>query len=248
MKLELHYVDPRLVALYDAANPRGADTAFYLRLADRLAAQVIVDLGCGTGLLTRALAREGRRVIGVDPAGAMLAAARQGAGAELVEWIEGDSSALEDWEADLAVMTGNVAQVFVDDEAWLTTLSDLHRTLRPGGRLAFESRNPTARAWERWNRAQTFTSTDTPSGPLEEWLELVSVGDGRVHFQGHNVFLATGEVLIIDSVLRFRTREELYHSLAASGFAVEELYGDWQGSSLTDTSPLIVTVARRNEQ
>ena len=45
---------------------------------------------------------------------------------------------------------------------------------------------------------------------------LVSVGDGRVHFQGHNVFLATGEVLVIDSVLRFRTLEELHSSLAAS--------------------------------
>ncbi len=247
MDLELHYVDPRLVALYDAANPRGADTEFYLRLADRLAAQVIVDLGCGTGLLTRGLAREERSVIGVDPAGAMLAVARQGAGSERVEWIEGDSSVLEDWGADLAVMTGNVAQIFVDDEAWLTTLRDLHRALRPGGRLAFESRNPAARAWEQWNREQTFTRTDTPSGPLEEWLELVSVGDGRVHFQGHNVFLATGEELVVDSVLRFRTLEELHRSLAATGFTVEELYGDWQGSSLTDTSPLIVIVARRNE-
>lgn len=247
MKLELHYVDPRLVALYDAANPHGADTAFYLRLADRLAAEVIVDLGCGTGLLTRTLAREGRRVIGVDPAGAMLAVARQRAGAERVEWIEGDSRVLEEWGADLAVMTGNVAQVFVDDEAWLTTLRDLHRAMRPGGRLAFESRNPAARAWEQWNREQTFTRTDTPSGPLEEWLELVSVGDGRVHFQGHNVFLATSEVLVIDSVLRFRTVAELHSSLAATGFAVEELYGDWQGGPLADASPVIVVVARRNE-
>jgi SAM-dependent methyltransferase len=247
MKLELHYVDPRLVALYEAANPRGADTEFYLRLADRLAAQVIVDLGCGTGLLTRALAREGRRVIGVDPAGAMLAVARQGAGSERVEWIAGDSSALEDWGADLAVMTGNVAQIFVDDEAWLTTLRNLHHTLRPGGHLAFESRNPAARAWEQWNRDQTFTRTDTPSGPLEEWLELVSVGDGRVHFRGHNVFLATGEVLVVDSVLRFRTLEELQRSLAATGFVVEELYGDWQGSSLADASPVIIVVARRSE-
>jgi hypothetical protein len=36
------------------------------------------------------------RLHGVDPAGAMLAVARQGAGAERVEWIEGDSSALKD--------------------------------------------------------------------------------------------------------------------------------------------------------
>jgi hypothetical protein len=73
------------------------------------------------------------------------------------------------------------------------------------------------------------------------------VGDGRVHFQGHNVFLATGEVLVIDSVLRFRTLEELHRSLAATGFSVEQVYGDWQGGPLADASPLIVIVARRNE-
>lgn len=28
MKLDLHYVDPRLVALYDIENPCGADTDF----------------------------------------------------------------------------------------------------------------------------------------------------------------------------------------------------------------------------
>src|SRR6476646_3693079 len=31
MKLDLHYVDPRLVELYDRANPRGADTDFYIQ-------------------------------------------------------------------------------------------------------------------------------------------------------------------------------------------------------------------------
>lgn len=99
----------------------------------------------------------------------------------------------------------------------------------------------------RWNREQTFTRTDTPSGPLEEWLELVSVGDGRVHFQGHNVFLATGEVLVIDSMLRFRTLEELHSTLAAAGFTIDELYGDWQGGPLADASPVLVVVARRRE-
>ena len=56
MKLDLHYVDPRLVELYDSTNPRGADTDFYIQLAADLNAQTILDLGCGTGLLTRELA------------------------------------------------------------------------------------------------------------------------------------------------------------------------------------------------
>ena len=112
-KNDQHYVDPRLVDLYDIENTRGADTDFYLSLA-RNGSRVILDLGCGTGVLTRELVSEGRRVIGVDPtASAMLAVARRHPGAERVQWVEGDSSALGTPGADLVIMTGNVVQVFL---------------------------------------------------------------------------------------------------------------------------------------
>src|SRR5690242_1485933 len=142
VKLDRHYTDPRLVELYDGDNPRGADTDFYVRLAEELGARRILDLGCGTGILTRELAVDGREVIGVDPAPAMLAYARRQPGAERVRWIEGDSSALGTPEADLVIMTGNVAQIFLDDAEWAATLRDIAAALRPGGHLAFESRNP----------------------------------------------------------------------------------------------------------
>ncbi len=67
-KLAQHYVDPRLVDLYDIENTRGGDTDFYVRLAADLDAHRILDLGCGTGLLTRELAVDGRIVVSVDPA------------------------------------------------------------------------------------------------------------------------------------------------------------------------------------
>src|SRR5262244_3099710 len=112
MELDQHYVDPRLVELYDIENTRGADTDFYVRLAADLDARTILELGCGTGRLTLELALDGRLVVGVDPAPAMLAIARRKPGTERVQWVEGDSSALGTPAADLAVMTGNVAKVF----------------------------------------------------------------------------------------------------------------------------------------
>ena len=246
MRLEEHYVDPRLVALYDIENSCGADTDFYQGLAAELDAHRILDLGCGTGLLTRELATPGRQVVGVDPAPAMLAVARRQPGTERVRWVEGDARALETHEADLLVMTGNVAQVFLDDADWRTTLAAIHAALRPGGYLAFESRNPDDRAWERWNRAATYEQFDSPNGPMKSWLELVRVGDGRVSFEGHNIFLSTGEVVVAKSELRFRSLEELTDTLTDARFTVEHVYGDWKKGPLLSTSRVMIFVARRD--
>jgi hypothetical protein len=143
-------------------------------------------------------------------------------------------------------MTGNVAQVFLDDAEWAATLGAIHGALRPGGHLAFESRNPEARAWERWNREATYERIDSPFGPMECWLELVSVGSGRVRIEGYNVFGATGEVVVAGSELRFRSREELMKSLTGAGFSVEQVYGDWMHGPLTSASPIMVFVAMRS--
>lgn len=246
MKLDLHYVDQRLVDLYDRDNPRGADTDFYLHLAADLDALQILDLGCGTGLLTRELAAvDGRVAVGVDPSPAMLAVARRNPGAERVRWVEGDSSTLGTPDADLVIMTGNVAQVFLDDTEWLATLRAIHAALRPGGHLAFESRNPDKRSWEQWNREATFERIDSPHGPMECWLELVGVGQGRVRFEGHNVFIATGEDVVASSELRFRSRAEIADSLTSAGFIVEHIYGDWDRGPLTSASRVMVFIASR---
>ena len=246
MKLDLHYTDLHLVELYDRENPHGADTDFYLALATDINAHRSIDFGRGTGLLTCELAIEGRQIIGIDPSAPMPAVAQRKPGAERVQWIEGDSSAWGKRGADLAIMTGNVAQVFLDDSEWETTLQALHTTLRPGGYLAFESHNPLARAWEKWNRDDTFEQINTRFGLMECWLELVKDEYGRVRFVGHNVFKSTGEDLVVSSELRFRRKAELVNFLINMGFTIEHVYGNWHNEPFTETSRLMVFVARRS--
>ena len=246
IKLDQHYVDPRLVELYDIENARGADTDFYIRLAAELNARTVLDLGCGTGLLTRELAIDGRQVVGIDPAVAMLAVARRQSSPNQVQWVEGDSRDLGTPAADLIIMTGCVAQVFLDDTEWDTTLRNIHAALRSGGYLAFESRNPDDRAWERWNREATYEQFESPFGLMEGWLELVSANDGRVRFEGHNVFTDTGEVVVVSSELRFRSHAELTDSLLNAGFIIEQVYGDWEHSPFTSISRIMVFVVRRS--
>jgi SAM-dependent methyltransferase len=234
--------DPRVVDLYDLDNPDGPDHDFYRALADRCAAETILDLGCGTGMLTVSLARAGRRVVGIDPSPTMLAFARRREGAERVEWIEGDSTASPRNSFDLALMTGNVAQ-HVPDADWHRTLRDLRAGLRPGGILSFETRNPAAREWESWQAAPP-TRRQTVHGPLVEWMEVEIIDDRQVRFDACTRFEETGETVIETQSLVFRGRAEVEGDLVAAGFEVESVAGDWAGTPFDGRTRLMIFVAR----
>jgi len=105
------FSDLRLVAVYDTVNPIAEYETFYLDLAAKLSASSIIDIRCGTGLLACELAKCSHRLIGVEPSNAMLALARRRHCGEQVEWIEGDALRLGEVGADLAIMTGHVAQM-----------------------------------------------------------------------------------------------------------------------------------------
>ena len=245
MKLDLHYTDPRLVALYDINNPRGINTDFYVQLAEDIKAKTIFDLGCGTGLLTRELAGNDRQVIGIDPSHAMLTYARQQACADSVLWKKGDASVLGSPKADLVLMTGNVVQIFLDDSRWYATLRAIYSALRQEGYIAFESRNPAAKAWENWNRESTYKLIKSPFGPVEYWLELNSVSHNRVRFKSYYVFNKTGKVLEAKSELRFRSFNEILNTLQEIGFCTKHVYGNWYREPVTEESNVMIFIAQR---
>jgi hypothetical protein len=68
-----------------------------------------------------------------------------------------------DSEFDLAVMTGHAFQVLVGDDEVRASLTAIRHALAGGGRFAFETRNPLARAWESWNPGNAIEVVD-PSG------------------------------------------------------------------------------------
>lgn len=235
--------DARLVELYDIDNPAGPDLDYVRTLADEIGARSILDLGCGTGLVTVGLARPGRRVVGVDPSTTMLTYAADRPGGSGVTWLLGDSRDIPDGHVDLAVMTGNVSQ-HIPDAAWERTLSDLHRSLHDGGVLTFESRNPRVRAWATWSGERTVRQTD--HGPLREWMEVDELQPGRVRLTAYNEFTDTGELVVEHVVLEFREREQIEQQLGEAGFEVVHLWGDWSRAPFTDASPLLVFEVRRS--
>ncbi|MGC2190962.1 MAG: class I SAM-dependent methyltransferase [Candidatus Dormiibacterota bacterium] len=220
------FEDKRLAELYDPLDPDRSDLDAYLGLAEEFGAHSVLDIGCGTGTFACLLALRGHDVTAVDPAAASLEVAQSKPGADRVHWVHGDALALPALQVDLVTMTGNVVQVFLTESEWSAVLRCSRAALRPGGRLAFEVRDPTKEAWREWNRDQTYKCVDVAGvGPVETWIELTEIVGQLVSFRATFVFQNTGDVITSDSTLRFRHRDQLEASLNAADLVLEGIRG-----------------------
>jgi SAM-dependent methyltransferase len=243
------YTDPRLAALYDTLNPPGAGTSFYLSLAGGLprrpgqAAAYILDLGCGTGRLACELAARGHQVTGADPAAAMLEVARRRPGGARVRWIETDAAGLSGpARFDLVIMTGHVFQLLLSDQDVRAALAAVGRHLAPGGRLAFETRNPLVREWQYWSPRETRQHVEAAGLAADVHYDIRSVHGELVSYETCFAF-AGGERLVAADTLRFMDAGQLAGFLAGAGRTPVAWYGDWDRSPATPASPEIIVIA-----
>lgn len=191
----------------------------------------VLDLGCGTGRVTLAVALAGSKVTGVDPDGSRLEAARAKAKAGCVEWIEGDSTAIPaGHQFGVAIMSANVPQEILDYAELARSFADIAGHLVPGGRLAFNSRDPMARGWEAWTKERSHKIVQLPEGQSEHWYQTTHVDEanGLIEFCAHEVSFDGTENVGCDT-LRFRSEEELCTMLSRAGLVVDDVFGGFEG-------------------
>lgn len=118
-----------VAAAYERARPGYPDDAVRWLAGD--GPRDVVDLGAGTGKLTRSLVALGHRVTAVEPLEEMLAELREAVPAAIAVRGSGEAIPLPDGSADVVTC----AQAF----HWLDpgpALAEIARVLRPEGRLA----------------------------------------------------------------------------------------------------------------
>lgn len=225
--------------VYDQVNGFGKNDQFFLDLLESLSVRTIADLGCGTGRLTAHFIEKGYHVTGIEPNEEALFYAKKKQLGDGVQWVLGDSSHLNDHTYDAVVLTANVAQVFITDEGWERTIRNAYRSLKKGGHLIFDTRNPEVKVWEQWEQDATpdLAVNEQTGEPLEIWTSYDGFDDQVYTFYETVKGTQSGEVYVQEKLqLRFRSHDVLEKSLQNAGFATVQSYGDFTFEQATSQS------------
>jgi ubiquinone/menaquinone biosynthesis C-methylase UbiE len=103
------------------------------KLARLAPGERVLDLGCGTGILLDALEQCGAKVVGLDLSREMLQVARQGSPGTALLCGDGANLPVASESLDAVLCRGSIHHMPDLPE----TFQEIHRVLRPGGRLVF---------------------------------------------------------------------------------------------------------------
>lgn len=136
----LDYGDPDTERFWES-GPADVDMILERLGAELRPTDVVVEIGCGIGRMTRSLAARTARVAAIDVSAEMIAMARShNPSLRNVDWIVGDGRSLAGVEtagADCCI-SFVVLQHIPDPEIQLAYVREMGRVLRPGGWAGFQ--------------------------------------------------------------------------------------------------------------
>lgn len=107
------------------------------------AGEIVLDVGCGTGVVAITAARAGARVSGLDLTPELLEHARvneETASSGKIDWSEGDAENLPYPDASFDVVLSQFGHMFAPRPD--VAVAEMRRVLKPGGRIAFATWPP----------------------------------------------------------------------------------------------------------
>ena len=230
------------------------------------AGRVALELGCGTGRVLLPLVEDGCHVIGVDTSAALLAVARRklakqgyesktaADGSRTVTLVQADMTSfkLAEREIDFAFVVSNTLMHVTTQAGQLKVLQCAQRHLRAGGLLLIDLFNPDvtyleaiagmqelADWWEDGESGATVLKWSTRYVDAARQLQETVFVYEEVFPDGRNAQTR------LSFPLRFWWPDEGAMLLERAGFAVDELYGDFDGSPYRSDSERLIFIARK---
>lgn len=225
------YDDPEL---YDLLFP--SVEQFYPEEAGKGPGRVL-ELGCGTGRLTLAIAQGGIDIVGVDLSDSMLEAARRKARAAGVEvpFVHADMRDLNlEGKFATILIPGNSLLHLLTNEELKQCLAGVRRHLWPGGRLLFDISK-----WEMSRYARDPGQRYPAFMQDEITVEETSTYDAAAQVRNVVWYLSTAsepDFRKIEYRLRVIFPQELLLLLESAGLHLEARYGEFTREPFTASS------------
>ena len=197
----------------------------------------VLDLCCGTGIVTVPLAETGLEVVGVDISEAMLERARAKAEGRqnLTFYLQNALTFSTSQRFSLTLMTGNAFQCFLTDKDLSVLFEKVYALLSPGGVLIFDTRLPegydlTLGDFALWNEY------DDAVGNHVRWFVKQAAYDpehGVLRYEMKEVY-GDGTVKPSSETLKFTPLGTLLSLAQSAGFEVVGHYADWNREPLKE--------------
>lgn len=235
---------------YDAqyGHSYSAEISFLQTLIRQKKVKNLLDVCCGTGIVTIPLSTDLTHSVGIDFSIPMINHAKSKSfRLHNIDFHEMDAIAFNLGKTfDLLSMTGNAFQAFISDEDLISVLRNIRQHMNHNSLFVFDTRLCGLTSLEMTNSYEHWDSYINPRG-----IEVQVFGRGQPHEHIANTILLdirreyqNGDQYDSQIELKYRSLSEIREHLAHCNLELVELYSDWKKSPFEGSSKGIVGVVR----
>jgi SAM-dependent methyltransferase len=220
---------------------RGTEEAQQALALAAVPAVRVLDVCCGPGRHTVAMAKNGLTVTGLDGSEFLLERAQERARALSVapEFIQADVRTFTRPDAfDVALNLCTSFGYFDDGNDDRRVLVNIHQSLRAGGVFVLDMVGKELTA-----RGMIPQVDELPDGSI--WVQRPHVIDDWSRVRHDDIVIADGAVQRFQFTHRLYSGQEIHDALIAAGFADVSLFGDLQGRVYGPGATRLVAVGRK---